>query len=99
MDCLCLQVKSNSLLTTESAPSATPPPQEVNGTNGTAAFPETQRPPERSEHSTDTDEGEGGATEDPGGTSTFTGFTRLEIRTIVLLAVKSYLTKHIYNKH
>uniref|UniRef100_A0A3Q2W6X0 Nascent polypeptide-associated complex subunit alpha, muscle-specific form-like n=1 Tax=Haplochromis burtoni TaxID=8153 RepID=A0A3Q2W6X0_HAPBU len=54
-------VNRSSLL----VPEQVPKPQEVNGTNGKAALPVTETI-KQTEHSTDSDEEEGGDTDDPG---------------------------------
>lgn len=56
-----LQVNRSSLL----LPEQVAKPQEVNGTNGKAALPEADAL-KQTEHSTDSDEEEGGDTDDPG---------------------------------
>lgn len=56
-----VQVNRSSLL----VPVQVPKPQEVNGTNGKAALPVTETI-KQTEHSTDSDEEEGGDTDDPG---------------------------------
>ncbi|XP_005948669.1 polyhomeotic-like protein 3 isoform X3 [Haplochromis burtoni] len=57
-------VNRSSLL----VPEQVPKPQEVNGTNGKAALPVTETI-KQTEHSTDSDEEEGGDTDDPGSRS------------------------------
>ncbi|XP_004572971.3 uncharacterized protein LOC101484965 isoform X3 [Maylandia zebra] len=57
-------VNRSSLL----VPVQVPKPQEVNGTNGKAALPVTETI-KQTEHSTDSDEEEGGDTDDPGSRS------------------------------
>ena len=55
------QVNRSSLL----VPEQVVKPQEVNGTNGRTPLPATE-PTTQAEHSTDSDEEEGGDTDDPG---------------------------------
>lgn len=56
-----VQVNRSSLL----VPEQVTKPQEVNGTNGRAALPVTDTI-KQAEHSTDSDEEDGGDTDDPG---------------------------------
>lgn len=65
--CLCVaQVNRSSLL----VPEQVTKPQEVNGTNGSAVLP-VMDAVKQTEYSTDSDEEEGGDTDDPGASKSF----------------------------
>lgn len=68
-----LQVNRSSLL----VPEQVTKPQEVNGTNGRAALPVTDTR-KQADHSTDSDEDEGGDTDDPGTSKTYEAVTSLD---------------------